>query len=188
MVDNSHFYCEPISLQELIVAPNISREMPRYDIELDYEGQSFKPFYLQSLIKGTGRNDSPETKFEKNRGEWLILDEPRLAVFRHGYPVETLTPVALMTVTENGDNAYSVYLPLGECCKGIPFKNEWSIGYRDGYYLWEWNILWEERPFRKIMSLLKCGKKITYTYYSYKKDASPIKDEREHRGGGFRIL
>ena len=181
------FEIVPITMQELMVLPNLSRE--QYMAEIRYRGNDIKSFRDIALADGRKRynlitrkttdttDGSQETfrekMFKENCGEWLILDNPILAVAQHNdFPV---TPVAIMNVTLNGDNAYTVYLPLGECCRS-------SENSSNHYYIG--GFAWEERPFEKIMNMLRKGKKIGYTFYDRE-------DEIEWRfrvGGGFRVF
>ena len=189
----------PITMQELMVLPNLSRE--QYMAEIRYRGNDIKSFRDIALADGRKRynlitrknadttDGSQETfrekMFKENCGEWLILDNPILAVAnKYTYiPADgkkydsndPFTPVAIMNVTLNGDNAYTVYLPLGECCRS-------SENSSNHYYIG--GFAWEERPFEKIMNMLRKGKKIGYTFYDRE-------DEIEWRfrvGGGFRFF
>lgn len=165
----------PTTMQELMVLPNISREFPstfsqcryrdndiayfkgiasRYDFRIETDSENVSQETLREKIR--------EALFKENFGEWVILDNPTLAVAKSDDcdSNDPFTPVAIMNVTQNGDNAYTVYLPLGECC---------CRGYNH-YYLGGFE--WRTRPFENIMKLLQKGKKIGYISYEvlYKVD------------------
>lgn len=197
----------PITMQELRVLPNISRvlNIGRFSY-ICYHDNEIKSFKYISQTNGRwywnninivklnvpeSKDGSYETlyenRFKKNYGEWLILDNPLLAVVNNnsciagsspvtfGPPI--FTPVAIMNVTLNGDNAYTVFLPLGECCHRS-IEEDFDHYYRNGY-------VWEERPFEQIMNVLRKGKKIGYTFYKvYRGNTWHLWQE----GGGFRVF
>jgi hypothetical protein len=209
--------CEPITIEALRVFPNLSREMPRGIIM--YKGQEVKPFYdlAQEYNYKIGRRRTIvwlnlpdderfireikdkqvetqyEDRFKTNWGEWLILDNPQLTAIRwrnwEKDGQDTITPVAVMTVTHNGNNAYTVYIPLWECChKSIDYPNETQYLPRYRHY-YKGGCNWEERPFPQIMNMLRQNVKITYSYYlcqTYNRFGTQIL--RSEEGGGFRVL
>lgn len=156
----------PTTMQDLMVLPNLSREFLSFfpqchyrDNEIEYFGGISSRFDIR--IETGSEKASKETLREKIREKvlencegWAILDNPILAVARHNN--DPVTPVAIMNVTQNGDNAYTVYLPLGECCCR-------STNSHYSYYLggFEWKV----RPFENIMKLLRKGQKIGYISY-----------------------
>ncbi len=158
-----------LSLQELMVFPNLSRTMP-YPGSCGgnyyaFEGEKVCSFseacYSLRLPWGSFINRSEFNDFPK----WTILSNPNLAGIKwtNDKKIEMLTPVAVMVVTENGDNAVNVYLPLGECCSCkksyIDKKGESKEYICGGKYRWE------ERPFVYIMNALKQRGKIVYFHY-----------------------
>ena len=179
----------PITMQELMVLPNLSRE--QFIQECRYHGNDIKSFRDIALANGgehrnhitrkamdsnDGSQESIHEKmFKENCGEWLILDSPILAVAKNvdSYSNDPFTPVSIMNVTLNGDNAFTVYLPLGECCSHR--GNEINHYYLGGF-------AWEVRPFEKIMNMLRKGQKIGYTFYV-------IEEKWGYQfGGGFRVF
>jgi len=184
------FELVPITIQELMVLPNLCRE--QFIQECRYRDNDIKSFRDIALSNGQERRNRVTRKvtdlkdgnqesfrekmFKENCGEWLILDNPVLAVAKDTWEYSdnsTYTPVAIMTVTLNGDNAYMVYLPLSECCSR-------SENIHSHYYLGGFS--WEVRPFEKIMNMLRKGKKIGYTFYVIEESWG------YNYGGGFRVF
>lgn len=153
------------------------KDIPSFrDISLS-NGREHRNFITRKAMDSNdGSQESIHEKmFKENCGEWLILDSPILAVAKNvdSYSNDPFTPVAIMNVTLNGDNAYTVYLPLGECC--CHSENIFNHYYLGGF-------TWEVRPFEKIMNILRKGKKIGYTFYA-------IEEKWGYQfGGGFRVF
>lgn len=181
----------PTTMQELMVLPNISRELlstfptcryrdneikyfggiaSRYDIRIETDSENVSQETLREKIR--------ETLFKENCEEWVILDNPTLAVAKKDdcNSNDPFTPVVIMNVTQNGDNAYTVYLPLGECCcRGAKGYNSYYLG----------GFEWKVRPFENIMKLLQKGKKIGYISYEVLYKGDNFKDYYIKVDGGY---
>lgn len=191
---------EPITMQKLMVLPNLCRQQDFGCGRYRYRNNDIEPFRFIALCNGRNCGNKVrsnellnEEAFKENSGEWTILDNPILALSKRYYdPVDEydeyldhsitgpteITPVAIMTVTLNGDNAYSVFLPLGECC-----RDSFEKGF-DHYYLG--GFIWEERPFEQIMNMLHKGQKIGYTFCAIETSWEPHWGYQY--GGGFRVF
>lgn len=191
----------PITMQELRVLPVLCKEPfhkkdgYRYcDTHIESFGDlEINLYFRQSKVKhNIVKLNAPESKdgsyetiyenrFKKNCGEWIILDNPILAVVDNNcYSgcAKVFTPVAIMNVTQNGDNAFNVFLPLSECCYG---KN--SGYYPDPAHYYHGGFSWEERPFEQIMNMLRKDRKIGYTFFTIDNGDNTFED-----GGGFRVF
>lgn len=190
-------------MKELMVLPHLYRQQYNLGgIRYRYCNNNIEPFKYIASINGRGGGGNivtdsnellNEKVFKENLGEWMILDNPVLVVTKRyfdsdddyedylDYSIagkEEITPGATMTVTLNGDNAYKVFLPLGECC-----RDSNGLGYDHYYY---GGFVWEERPFEQIMNLLRKGNRIGYTYCAIK--STWHAGYGCQYGGGFRVF
>lgn len=198
---NHHFRVdiEKTTFERLKTYPHLRREIDVINTlergEVLYEGKPIKSFKELSSHK-TGKTwkrgiqeveliyldeiEKYQPSFESNCGEWVLLDKPIVAAIQF---METYTPVALLKVTHNGDDAYTVYLQLGECCSDS--DNRYSHYYKEGFS-------WTERPFDKIIDFLKPGKKLCYSFckvkYPVRTDQPGCTKTQEKLLGGFRVI
>lgn len=196
-------FIEDISLQRLMVHPKICPTIERgctHPYFTTYNEKKIELFNhlafnhnMTEWYKGINKaNPSPkrlEPNYEKNCGEWLILDKPKLGALKieERYNREdVICPVAMMTVTNDGDNAYKVYLPMCECCSRIDTQKEGYEASRDIPHYYKDGYKWEERPFEAIMFKLQQARKICYTYFEYWLYTRSI--NQKVKLGGFRIL
>ena len=194
---------DDISLQKLMVYPKLTPIIgDGYYSYVTYNGDKIESFRyiaykhnMDDWYKGINKaNPSPkrlEPNYEKNCGEWLILDTPKLGAMRedeyYNYnKEEIICPVAIITVTNDGDNAYKVYLPMCDCCSRIDTQKEGYEASRDIPHYYKDGYKWEERPFEAIMFKLQQARKICYTYFEYRLYIGSI--NQNVKSGGFRIL
>jgi hypothetical protein len=168
--------CETTSIQELETYPILERDYKRYrggQYSVEYKGKRVylvKNFliedehlksniiYTESDILNSLEIDVSQTKY------WTILDTPKPAKIELEDSKKTIIPGMLMTVTSNGNEAPLVFFPMSTCCRWSDRPN--SINSTPDY--WDYfhfaggkRLIWEERPFAKIMSLFSKGKKFS---------------------------